>query len=117
MEHVAYFKRSVHQKVLMIEHHVTHEIIPVTKVKQRISLRGTGRFVYRLQFPIIAMFGKLLDNKNMLRGKNFLKMLRQLPIIKLNPSSAKSFTKTSFFVISFLIFYNGRHNAEFRILF
>jgi hypothetical protein len=29
-----------------------------------------------------AMFGKLLDNKNMLRGKNFLKMLRQLPIIK-----------------------------------
>jgi hypothetical protein len=45
--------RSVHQKVLMIEHHVTHEIIPVTKVKQRISLRGTGRFVYRLQFPII----------------------------------------------------------------
>ena len=53
MEHVAYFKRSVHQKVLMIEHHVTHEIIPVTKVKQRISLRGTGRFVYRLQFSII----------------------------------------------------------------
>jgi hypothetical protein len=43
-----------------------------------------------------AIFGKLLDNKNMLRGKNFLKMLRQLPIIKLNPSSAKSFTKTSF---------------------
>jgi hypothetical protein len=43
-----------------------------------------------------AIFGKLLDNKNMLRGKHFLKMLRQLPIIKLNPSSAKYLQKHHF---------------------
>ena len=47
------FVKAVHRKVVIIEEEHTKELIPVTKVKQKIHIMRTNGTYYRVPFPLI----------------------------------------------------------------
>ncbi len=60
------YLRSVHPKVLIVEDEETQQLIPVTRVKQKVTLQANNKDYMRIQYPIILSWVSTIH-----RGQGF----------------------------------------------